>query len=66
MHILSLLFYMLACFLVAYVGKERKMGFWLTLLFSMIFTPWIVAVVLLVTDVRRFAPEKKKPKPKDD
>lgn len=44
------LFYLLLCAAVAYVGRDRKLGFWGYLFASMLFTPLIGVVLLLASD----------------
>lgn len=44
------LFYLLLCAAVAYVGRDRKLGFWGYLFASMLFTPIIGVVLLLASD----------------
>ena len=44
------LLYLLLCAVVAYFGKNRKLGFWGYLFASMLFTPIIGVVLLLASD----------------
>lgn len=41
--------YLLACILVGIVGSRRSMGFFAAFLFSLIFTPIVVILVLQLT-----------------
>ena len=52
--------YFAGCMLVALCGIRRRMGFWGYLFFSMIFSPILGLIVLLVSGRKR--PSKKKRK----
>jgi predicted MFS family arabinose efflux permease len=41
--------YMIFCLLIAFCGTQRRAGFLLTFILSVIFTPVLVALVLLFT-----------------
>jgi hypothetical protein len=40
--------YLLSCLLVAYFGRDRVLGFWGSLILGVVFTPFLVAVMLLL------------------
>jgi len=43
------LIYLLSCFFVALFGRDKKMGFWGYFFFSIIFSPVMGALVVIVT-----------------
>ncbi|WP_417655950.1 hypothetical protein [Pseudidiomarina aestuarii] len=49
------LLYLLLCATVAYMGRNRKLGFWGYLFASMLFTPLIGVVLLLASDKKAVA-----------
>lgn len=45
--------YGLLCLLVAYIGRHTIIGFWGTLLASVLLSPFVMALILLVAMQRR-------------
>jgi hypothetical protein len=54
------LIYFLLCFLIAVAGWNRKMGFWGYLFSSVIFSPLIGLMLLVVSEKRNVKTEKQK------
>lgn len=50
--IVKLLPYLLLVAAVAYIGKDRKFGFWGNFLCSLIFTPLVGLVIVFASDRR--------------
>jgi hypothetical protein len=46
-------YYLVACLIVGFFGRNRKSGFALTLILSLIVTPVITGLLLLVTKERK-------------
>ncbi|MDP0501497.1 MAG: hypothetical protein Q7P63_15495 [Verrucomicrobiota bacterium JB022] len=44
--------YVIFCLVLAYLGKEKKFGFWGNFFVSLILTPFIGLIVLLAQDTR--------------
>jgi hypothetical protein len=55
MQLLLLLAYVGLCLLVAYAGRDTKVGFWGLLLFSVLLTPLVTAILTVL-----FRPRRKK------
>jgi heme/copper-type cytochrome/quinol oxidase subunit 2 len=55
MHFIPASVYVLLCFLVALGARKRRLGFWLTLVCSFIFTPLLMALVVIVMGPRQKA-----------
>jgi hypothetical protein len=53
MQLLLLLAYAGLCLLVAYAGRDTKVGFWGLLLFSVLLTPLVTAVLTVLFRPRR-------------
>jgi hypothetical protein len=51
-----ILLYLLSCALVGYLGRLRVLGFWGYFALSVVFTPFVIAIVLLVGAPRRPKP----------
>jgi hypothetical protein len=50
----ALFVYLVLCIAVAWIGRNRTLRFWGTFLLAFLFTPLIVALVLIIgTPVRR-------------
>ena len=45
---IAVLIYLVLCLMVAYMGRRTRVGFYRTLLFSLMLTPMIVMVYLLI------------------
>ena len=52
--------YFACCLLVALFGIRRRMGFWGYLFFSMIFSPILGLIVLLVSGRKRLSKKERK------
>lgn len=50
-------FYVAACGLIGYWGRDRKFGFWGFFFGALLLTPFVAAVFLLVADKRVRPPE---------
>ncbi|WP_337842006.1 hypothetical protein [Rheinheimera sp.] len=49
------LLYLIICSVVAYFGKERKLGFWGYLFASILLTPLVGVILLLASDKKTVA-----------
>lgn len=54
--LLSILILLALSTVVAYVGKDRKFGFWGYFFLSLVFTP-IIGIILVFASDKRAAPE---------
>jgi hypothetical protein len=48
--------YVALCALVAYLGRERKFGFWLYLLASFLLSPLVGMIIVLASEKKKSAP----------
>jgi len=52
------LLYIALCFVIAFIGSNRKFGFWGYFFCSLFLTPFIGALVLIASDPRPKPPKK--------
>jgi hypothetical protein len=45
--------YIVVCALAAYFGRDTRLGYWGTFLVSLIFTPFLVVIILLLFGASR-------------
>jgi Sec-independent protein secretion pathway component TatC len=53
MPLVLLLAYVVACLLVGLLGRARRIGFSGVFVVSLFITPWVMALILLVSGQRR-------------
>lgn len=58
--ILTILPYVLLCWLLAYFGRDLKFGFWGNFWVSIVFTPIIGIVIILAQDRRQMKSQSSK------
>ncbi len=49
MWVIFVALYVLACALVASLGRRRILGFWTYFLLSLVFSPFLILILLFVT-----------------